>query len=267
MLRYLSKALGLAHIVLCVLSLFSFANHLVQPLPSPPASPIDTITLTSNITLHFTTEDAFNLFATGILLIIFLMNIFIYHCHTIRFVRFSTNLSTKQKSNMVPNIPFVHFFMLHLNLTLIKENYYFLLLLIMENKINLKLDSKIHPKLTRNLCRYVFLILTAHIMYLSSNPSAHTLALLTFQNGCYHFTKKSPCWLPFLLLILSHDIHQNPGPPTNSYLTFMSWNLNSLAKDNFHRLKLLEAQNSLFNYDLISLSETSLNDCCFTYKP
>ena len=60
--------------------------------------------------------------------------------------------------------------------------------------------------------------------------------------------------------MLSHDIHQNPGPPANSYLTFMSWNLNSLAKDNFHRLKLLEAQNSIFNYDLIYLSETSLND-------
>ena len=40
----------------------------------------------------------------------------------------------------------------------------------------------------------------------------------------------------------------------------MSWNLNSLAKDNFHRVRLIEAHNSCFNYDLISICETSLNE-------
>ena len=40
----------------------------------------------------------------------------------------------------------------------------------------------------------------------------------------------------------------------------MSWNLNSLAKDNFHRVSLIEAHNSLFHYDLISICETFLND-------
>ena len=40
----------------------------------------------------------------------------------------------------------------------------------------------------------------------------------------------------------------------------MSWNLNSLAKDNFQRIRLIEAHNSIFNYDLISICETSLND-------
>ena len=40
----------------------------------------------------------------------------------------------------------------------------------------------------------------------------------------------------------------------------MSWNLNSLAKDNFDRIRLIEAHNTLFKYDLISICETSLND-------
>ena len=40
----------------------------------------------------------------------------------------------------------------------------------------------------------------------------------------------------------------------------MSWNLNSLAKDNFRRIHLIEAHNALFKYDLISIRETSLND-------
>ena len=40
----------------------------------------------------------------------------------------------------------------------------------------------------------------------------------------------------------------------------MSWNVNSLAKDNFQRVSLIEAHNSIFNYDLISICETSLDD-------
>ena len=40
----------------------------------------------------------------------------------------------------------------------------------------------------------------------------------------------------------------------------MTWNLNSLTKDNFNRVQLIEAHNSLFNYDLIAVNETGLND-------
>ena len=39
----------------------------------------------------------------------------------------------------------------------------------------------------------------------------------------------------------------------------MPWNLNSIVKDNFHRVSLIEAHNSLFNYDLISICETCLS--------
>ena len=47
--------------------------------------------------------------------------------------------------------------------------------------------------------------------------------------------------------------------PTVSF-SFCSWNLNSLAKYNFYRVKLLETHNSVFIYDIISVSETCLND-------
>jgi len=40
----------------------------------------------------------------------------------------------------------------------------------------------------------------------------------------------------------------------------MNWNINSLAKDEFSRVKLLEIENSVFDYDIISLCETSLNN-------
>ena len=45
----------------------------------------------------------------------------------------------------------------------------------------------------------------------------------------------------------------------NDIFKFMSQNLAFLAKNNFERLDLIEAHNNIFNYDLISLSETSLN--------
>ena len=37
-------------------------------------------------------------------------------------------------------------------------------------------------------------------------------------------------------------------------------NLNSLTKENFHRVDLIEAHNSICNYDLISVCETNLDD-------
>ena len=53
----------------------------------------------------------------------------------------------------------------------------------------------------------------------------------------------------------------NPGPHYQSnFFNFMSWNLNALAKDNFQRVRLIEAHHSIFNYDVIAFCETSLND-------
>ena len=46
----------------------------------------------------------------------------------------------------------------------------------------------------------------------------------------------------------------------DNYFTFLNWNLNSLAKENFDRAQLLEAHNSIYDYDLISICETSLDD-------
>ena len=42
--------------------------------------------------------------------------------------------------------------------------------------------------------------------------------------------------------------------------TFCNWNLNSLGKDNFSRIRVIQAQNSFYEYDKISLCETSLSD-------
>ena len=73
-----------------------------------------------------------------------------------------------------------------------------------------------------------------------------------------------PCatlWYFQLVIYLINDISKNPGPEPhfqNNFFNFMSWNLNSLAKDNFHRVSLLEAHNSFFNYDLIQYNYLNL---------
>ena len=72
-------------------------------------------------------------------------------------------------------------------------------------------------------------------------------------------------WYVLVRLILCPDINPNPRPKIsdphfqNIYFNLL-WKLNSLAKDNFQRVSLIEAHNSNFNYDLISICETSLND-------
>ena len=66
-------------------------------------------------------------------------------------------------------------------------------------------------------------------------------------------------------LVVCPDIHPNPGPAhsnnfTDGFLSFCNWNLNTLSKEDFYRITLLEAHNTEYNYDIISLCETSLDD-------
>ena len=67
------------------------------------------------------------------------------------------------------------------------------------------------------------------------------------------------------MISLSNDISKNPGPfspeapgETTHYFSFCNWNLNTLDKDVFTRINLLQAHNSNYKYDIISLCETSL---------
>ena len=57
-------------------------------------------------------------------------------------------------------------------------------------------------------------------------------------------------------ILLSGDVETNPGPDT---LNFCCWNLNSIATHNFQRVSLMEAYNSVYNYDLIGIVETHLD--------
>ena len=92
------------------------------------------------------------------------------------------------------------------------------------------------------------------------------LVAIMFVSGTRTFSSEiRSVWYFTLILLLSSDVHPNPGPSicdnyTKGFLSFCNWNLNTLSKENFYRGTLLEAHNVNFNYDIISLCETSLND-------
>ena len=60
-------------------------------------------------------------------------------------------------------------------------------------------------------------------------------------------------------LKLSGDVHPNPGPCDGNTFKFCRWNLDSIAVNDFIKIPLIEAYNSVYNYDIIALSETYLD--------
>ena len=212
----------------------------------------------SKLSLSF--FDAFNISIIGLLIILTLFNLLLHLSTHVRFIEFSVNLSLMQKriARHRATSPLVMIILYTLLVSEYEEYWYFLIC-----NINMNLLCKIKFLYTKNLkfLRKTFsLLIVFYIFYQANTPFGELLCLLITQNSCYLLTNRNCNWLPLVLIKLSNDVHPNPGQFQNSYFTFMNWNCNSIAKDDFHRIKLLEAQNSVFNYDLISLCETSLND-------
>ena len=87
-------------------------------------------------------------------------------------------------------------------------------------------------KLYRGVCSGLLII---SLFACSVSQASHTLCVMVLLFSCLLSFRKIPHWIFCLLIILSHDVHENPGPigHQNSYFNFMNWNLNSLAKNDF----------------------------------
>ena len=77
-----------------------------------------------------------------------------------------------------------------------------------------------------------------------------------FYIGCMACDLLHTQWLIFQVILLSSDVEINPGPETLDVCTL---NLNSIAAHDFLRVSLIEAYNSVYNYDLIVIVETRLD--------
>ena len=120
-----------------------------------------------------------------------------------------------------------------------------------------KLGRYVYKRLARS-CFHTSCVL---IFIDAISPASLILSIFVLQIWCHTQSTNVPRWLSFILILLANDIELNPGPPTRKqFLSFMNWNLNSLVKENFERVSLLEAHNAIFDYDLISVCETNLKD-------
>ena len=77
-----------------------------------------------------------------------------------------------------------------------------------------------------------------------------------FYTACVACCSLHMQWLVFRVILLSGDVETNPGPET---LDFCTWNLNSIIAHDYLRVSLIEAYNSVYNYDLIGIVETHLD--------
>ena len=68
-------------------------------------------------------------------------------------------------------------------------------------------------------------------------------------------------WIYIKKIILSGDVETNPGPQSKRCQEFSicHWNLNSVATHSFIKVSLLKAYITIYNYDVICLSETYLD--------
>ena len=150
-----------------------------------------------------------------------------------------------------------------------------LLICDMESLVIISLtETKVlkYPRQWFNLCVNNFhaykndlnnlILIISFLICIGTDPPLFANANLVFDPLTlisYSFHQDFSFWLSIIVLILSNDIETNPGDLHHGYLTFCNWNINSLSKDNFQRVSLLEAHNALYNYDIISFCKVSLN--------
>ena len=178
------------------------------------------------------------------------------------YIKFNVNLSTYKRKTIQKELSLVPllYFLISIILLIDSDMYQTLCFFVIISPDTLS-RFRLNKKMMKFASRFLHGCIIMYIFSTSVSSATCILSLVVFQSSIVAITKNVPHWLSFVLILLSNDIEFNPGPLfQNSFFTFMSWNLNSLAKNDFQRISLIEAHNSVYNYDLISLCETSLND-------
>ena len=199
----------------------------------------------------------------GFMFTAFLFDVFLSTCRTATFICFSTNLSISTRAisrNWVPT----RFYLLTIAPVLLTDvNDFIVIFLHMPNIQWVHIIPYVHLSV---IPREIFSmgLLRSNILYclnIACLIKSYYSQYYFHNSIIFHYSQiYTPMWVTFLRIILSNDIEKNPGGFKNGFFNFCTWNLNSLGKDKFNRVRLLEAHNSIFNYDLISLCETSLNE-------
>ena len=196
----------------------------------------------------------------------------VYFLNSVQYIPFNIRLNILRKK-LCSSLDYFHLEMVTIHLLLILNSENFFIALVSVNDCNVlsmlfSMTSVAGQLPTFNsLFENIFKI----VLFFNLFTCLYTPITLQWLAYIIKFSNlaiglKSTIWIPFLLLILSNDIEVNPGPMARAnnfdsgFLSFCNWNLNTLSKEDFYRITLLEAHNTVHNYDIISLCETSLND-------
>ena len=139
------------------------------------------------------------------------------------------------------------------------------------NNRKLPLKKTHGPSLQKNnlkthLIEIVIFLIVLSVRYVISHSSAQNIRFLHLSlfHSLYFISVLlyvHYVWLYSLVIKLSGDIEENPGPKANSCdcLSICHWNLNSICAHNFIKLSLLRAYISINKIDIICLSKTYLD--------
>ena len=215
----------------------------------------------SERTLNFTVSTTFQFFLIQLGLVFITFSLCSSHLK-VRYVSFDTDLSTLRKSSAGKKDQ-SHLFLILFCLLICDIPPYITIAMLFHDPVDISSFVSIFSMRRKLISRVCPFFLSLNMSISAVCPSSHFLCLIVMFITCTLISRKVPVWISILLVLLSNDIELNPGPGlsyNDNFFTFMNWNLNSLSKDNFQRVQAIEAHNSLFNYDLISICETSLND-------
>ena len=206
-----------------------------------------------------------------ILWVIFLQyRVWLLLCRSTHYVPFHTNLNLFKKNESYSILSYSYLWFTSASLALVLLNEYetdfiHFFLVVMSPNFDFRpcfdLILYLLYYFKKTISTTLFVVSMFLIFTISTTPSTQYVCIFVLQIFCLSFAKESPPWMSTLLILISNDIELNPGPGYHSnFFNFMNWNLNSLATNDFARIQLIEAHNSLHDYDLISICETSLTD-------
>ena len=269
--------------VLFLISIY-VGNIYVCSTPSLPPPPLwDSHGLNEDVRFIETTVSLDITIVYGLILIMWLIlllcHVWLLICNNTHYVPLNTNLNLLRKNRSSSIVPYfsrlwysaASFLTLVILISECEANRMHILLAItiphLKFVLYFKLVFSIFYKFKKTISM-TFLATSLVLMFsIATTPSAQYVCVCVFQTFCLILAKKSPSWLSILLILISNDIEQNPGPGYHNNFNFMNWNLNSLTTNKFSRIQLIEAHNSLHNYDLISICETSLTDSLLPCVP
>ena len=86
-----------------------------------------------------------------------------------------------------------------------------ILVLFIHSNLTLSCVLNSALRFSKTISNIIFVIITIFLLSIAMTPSAHILCFCVFQVFFHSYVNKVSLWLPIFLVMLSNDVHFNPG--------------------------------------------------------